>query len=71
MRFATSVGTQEYSELTMAAKVTYDSGADGKYMSKADRAKLGLLILRESTKRVGVVNGGARKGRYIIKLPFP
>ena len=57
MRFATSVNTQEYDESAMAAEVTYDSGADGNYMSEEDRAKLGLPILRVSTKRVKSANG--------------
>ena len=57
VRFATSVNTQEYDESAMAAEVTYDSGADGNYMSEEDRAKLGLPILRVSTKRVKSANG--------------
>ena len=48
---------QEYTELAIAAEVTYNSGVDGHYMSEADRAKLSLPLLRESTKRVKVANG--------------
>jgi hypothetical protein len=55
----------------MAAEVTYDSGADGNYMSEANRAKLGLPILRVSTKRVKVVNREASKGKHVTALPFP
>ena len=51
--------------------ITYDSGADGHYMSEDDRAKLRLPILRASTKRVGVANGAASKGKVVTKLPFP
>ena len=50
--------------------ITYDSGADGNYMSDADRKKLALPILRKSTRQVGVANGGASKGRHVTRLPF-
>ena len=40
-------------------------------MSKADRAKLGLPILRESIKRVKVANGEANKGKHVTILSFP
>ena len=39
-------------------------------MSKADRTKLGLPILRISTKRVTVANAGASKVKYVTILPF-
>ena len=51
--------------------LTYDSGADGKYLSKKDRNKLGLPILHVSDKKVGVANSGACNGKYVTKLPFP
>ena len=62
---------QEYYEPAMVAEVTYDSGTDIHYISKTDRANLGLLILCWSTKRVWVANGGARKGKHMTTLPFP
>ena len=40
-------------------------------MSEVDRANLGLPILLESTKRVGVANGGANRGKYVTMFPFP
>ena len=55
----------------MAAEVTCNSGADGNYMSEANRAKLGLPILRESIKRVKVAGGEASKGKHVTKLSFP
>ena len=55
----------------MAAEVTYNSGADRNYMSEEDRAKLGLPILCESTKRVKIANGEASKGKYVTMLTFP
>ena len=51
--------------------VTYNLGADGQYLSKKDRTKLGLPILRISDKKVWVANGGACNGKYETSLPFP
>ena len=48
----------------------YDSGIDGHYLSKQDRTKLVLPILRTSDKKVVVVNGGAFNGKYVTTLPF-
>ena len=50
---------------------TYNLGADGHYLRKKDRIKLGLLIFRISDKRVGVANGGACNGKYVTTLVFP
>ena len=57
LRSKPSIDTyQQHDGTTM---LTYDSGADGNYLSKKDRTKLGLLILIISDKKVGVANGGA------------
>jgi hypothetical protein len=50
--------------------VTYDSGADGHYISERDRRKAGLPILRTSTRKVGVANGGTSTAKYVTQLPF-
>ena len=50
--------------------VTYDSGADGHYISKKDWQKAVLLILQTLTQKVGIANGGTSKAKYIIQLPF-
>ena len=71
VRFAANVDTQEYDELALSTEVTYDSRADRNYMSEEDRAKLGLPILRKSSKRVKSANGGASTGRHVTALPFP
>ena len=63
--------TQEYDESEMAVEVTYDSRANGNYMSEEDRARLGLPILRESTKRVKSAKGGSSKGKHVTALLFP
>ena len=51
--------------------ITYDSGADGHYLSEADRHLAKLPILRPSTKRVGVANGSTSMGKHATTLPFP
>ena len=50
---------------------TYDSGADGHYISERDRAAANLPILRPSTKRVGVANGTTCAATHVTALPFP
>ena len=51
--------------------ITYNFGADGNYVSKEDRERLGMPILRQSKMRVGIANGGASKGKFFTRLPFP
>ena len=48
--------------------MTYDSGADGHYFSEKDRKQAGLPIIRRSTKRVGVANGGTSTGKYVTNF---
>ena len=56
--------------------LTYDSGADGHYISEKDQRKAGLPILRTSTRKAGVANGGTSEvdskvifmGHEIMKL---
>jgi len=50
--------------------VTYESGANGHYISEKDRRNAGLPILRPSTRQVGVANGGTSTAKYVTKLPF-
>jgi len=50
--------------------ITYDSGADSNYISEQDRIIAGLPILRKSTKRVEVANGGTSSGKFVTSLPF-
>jgi hypothetical protein len=55
---------------THPVMVTYDSGADGHYISERDRRSAGLPILRPSTRKVGVANGGTSTAKYVTQLPF-
>ena len=50
--------------------VTYDSGANGYYISEKDWHQAGLPILRTSTRKVGVANGGTSNAKYVTRLPF-
>ena len=50
--------------------ITYDSGADGHYISESDRHRANLPILRKSSKRVGVANGGTSTAEHVTQLPF-
>ena len=61
----------EYNDEDATVLVTYDSGADGHYISEKDRQKLGLPILRISAKKVGVANRDTCKRKYVTVLPFP
>jgi len=61
----------EYNTKNSTVMVTYDSGADGHYISEKDRKKVGLPILRISAKKVGVANGSTCKEQYVTALPFP
>jgi hypothetical protein len=50
--------------------VTYDLGTDGHYISEKDRRKAGLPIIQQSTRRVGVANGGVSQAKFVTQLPF-
>ena len=49
----------------VVAMITYDSGADGHYLSKGDCKIASLPILRQSQKRIGVANGGTSTARQV------
>ena len=49
--FADRAEVQTYDEARGPITVTYDSGADGNYLSESDRRKARLPILRKSTRR--------------------
>ena len=54
-----------------AVLATLDSGADGHYISEVDRKRAQLPILRPSSKRVGVANGGCSTAKHVTALPLP
>ena len=61
--FASKRQVRVYRQQDVAAMITYDSGADGHYISEGDRKAACLPILRRSTKRVGVANGGTSSAK--------
>jgi hypothetical protein len=67
--FAKHYSVHQYINNEQPIMVPYDSGAD-EYISKKDRRKAGLPILRPSTRKVGVANGGTSKAKYVTQLPF-
>jgi hypothetical protein len=50
--------------------ITYDSGANGPYISKTDRVAASLPICCPSTKGIGVANDSTSSGTYATPLPF-
>ena len=55
---------------SIAAMITYDSGADGPYISEEYIKRARIPMIRKPNKQVRVANGGIRKGQYVTKLPF-
>ena len=70
VRFDTSPSVCTFNCDQEPVYVTYDSGADGHYVSEDDRERARLPILRPSTKRVGVANGSTSEGKHRTALPF-
>ena len=69
--FAAETQVCTFNTALEAITVTYDSGADGNYVSEADRKKAGLPILRKSSRRVAVANGEVSTGANVTALPIP
>lgn len=59
-----------YDPLDETPLITYDSGADGHYITEQDRSDAGLPILCKSSKRVGVAKGGTSTADNVTTLPF-
>ena len=71
VRFASTVQVATFQNDDNPVVVTYNSGANGNYLSEKDRLKAGLTILRRSTRRVGVANNGTSNGKWETTLPPP
>ncbi len=70
VRFAKNNKVHLFDNAETPTMITYDSGADGHYISKKDRRKAELPIIRKSTKLVGVANGGVSQEKFVTQLPF-
>ena len=68
--FAKRHTVRQIDDNSTCVMIDYDSGANGNYISEEDRRKAGLPILRASTKKVAVANGGKSKATYVTRLPF-
>jgi hypothetical protein len=68
--FAGQAMVAEYNTKNSTVMVTYDSGADGHYLSEKDRKTVGLPIRRILAKKFSVVNGSTCKGQYVTALPI-
>ena len=56
---AIKLAADERNAMNKTTMMTYDSCANGHYLSVKDRKKLDLPILRVSSKKLVVANGGA------------
>ena len=65
VRFVPNAQICTFHSANQAIMLTYDSGADGHYISESDRKQAGLPILRPSTKRVVVANGEESHGNKV------
>jgi hypothetical protein len=70
VRFAKNNEVHLFDNAETLIMITYDSGADGHYISKKDCRKAGLPIVRKSTRWVGVANGGVSQAKFVTLLPF-
>jgi len=70
VNFANDDEIKYYDPINDTPLTTYNSGADGHYLNEQDRIDAGLPILRKSSKRVGVANGGTSKADNVTALPF-
>ncbi len=70
VRFAKNNEVHLFDNAETPIMITYYSGADSHYISKKDRRKAGLPIIRKSTRRVGVANGGVSQAKFVTQLPF-
>jgi hypothetical protein len=70
VRFAKHNKVHLFSNTETPIMVTYNLGADGYNISKTDRHKAGLPIIRKSTRWVGMANGGVSQAKFVTQLPL-
>jgi hypothetical protein len=70
VRFTTSNKEHKYTYNEQPIMIIYDSRANRHYISEKDQRKAGLPILRPSTRKDGVANGGTSKAKYVTQLQF-
>jgi hypothetical protein len=67
VRFAKNNKVRLFDKAETPIMIIYDSGANGHYISKKDRRKVGLPIIQKSTRWVGVA---VSQTKFITQLPF-
>jgi hypothetical protein len=70
VRFATNNKVHLFDNAETPIMITYDSGADGHYISEKDRRKVGLPIIQKCNRWIGVANGGVSQAKFVTQLPF-
>jgi hypothetical protein len=70
IRFAKNNEVHLFDNAETPIMITYNSGADGHFISKKDRRKAGLPIIQKSTRQVGLANGGVSQAKFVTQLPF-
>ena len=70
VRFVSKVMTGEAQGNGATITAIYGLGADNNYLGKANRAKAHILILRKSTQKVNVANGGMSTETNVTPLPI-
>ncbi len=70
VRFAKNNEVHLFDNTETPIMITYNSGANGHYISKKDRRKAGLPIIKKSTKQVGVANEGVSQAIFVTQIPF-
>ncbi len=70
VRFAAHASKRRYHHQDKPIMITYNSGANGNYLSERDCVQAGLLILKASTRKVGVANSGTSQAQHVTQLPF-
>jgi hypothetical protein len=70
VRFAKNNEVHLFDNAETPIMITYDSGANGHYISEKDPRKAGLPIIQKSTRRVGMANGGVSQAKFVTQLLF-
>jgi hypothetical protein len=68
--FASHNSMRLFNNHTEPIIITYNSGTNGSYISERDLVNAGLPILGQSTRKVGVANGGTSLAKHVTRLPF-
>ena len=71
VHFTSTPRVRYYDSNSTSPMITFDSGADGHYLSEAARISACLPILKPSNKQVSVTNVGTIKALHVAAFLFP